>query len=834
MGEVYRARDTRLGRDVAVKIISPELAGNPDALARFEREARAVAALSHPNILTIHDQGSSDGIAYAVMELLEGETLRARLERGALPPRKAVEIAAQIARGLAAAHARQITHRDLKPENLFLTSDGSVRILDFGLARQAVASGMGREHSETVAPPTEPGIVFGTVGYMAPEQVRGEASDHRADVFALGCVLYEMLTGRRAFARASAAETMAATLQEDPPEAEGAGIAPGLLRTLRRCLEKRPDDRFQSTQDLAFALESAREVSSPPAGGALADQQARRRLPNGGVGFLLGTALTAIVGLVVFRQAMPAPPVPVAPSFKRLTFETGTIRDARFTPDGQSIVYGAAWGGAPLRLFMTRTEVPESVRLALPDARLLSIARSGEMAVSLGHAPAGWMGEGTLARSPVLGNAPRPLLERVREAEWSPNGKDLAIVRQQNGQEQIEFPAGTVLYRVPGHITTPRFSPDGSRLAFGDHPVAGDDAGSVSVVDLKGNRTVLSEGWLSVHGVAWSADGREVWFTATGGTHDGDSLYAVTAEKRLRTVFSGPVGLTLHDIATDGRVLLGREAESVRVEALMAGATEVRTVSEGELSSGQWISRDGRYVPLTDQRKPQYAASLLDAGGQVVPLGEGNATAISPDGRWVLAVPAAGAPIFVHPTGPGTPRTLPNPDGLTFDNAAFLPDGGRVVLFGQGPGHAVRGWVQDIDSGPPRPFTPEGVRVPRWACLPVTPDGRRVIAADESGLAFFALEDGAREPVPFLREQEWPLAFGPDGRSVLVAHGNGLPTTVERVDLTTGRRTPLLEVRAREAAGLLWSWVAVTPDARYYVHSYTRLLSDLFVVDGLK
>src|SRR5262245_39658891 len=272
MGEVYRARDDRLHRDVAVKVIPPAVAGNPEALARFERESHAIAALSHPNILTIFDVGQSNGHPYAVMELLQGETLRARLENGPLPVRKAVDIAAQIARGLAAAHDKQIAHRDLKPENVFLTSTGVVKILDFGLARDTSVRGdLTRLESPTMAVATTPGTVLGTVGYMAPEQVRGEPADHRADLFALGCVLYEMLTGERAYRRETAAETMSAILRDDPPDPSTLNVTvpPGVLRALRRCLEKRPQERFESARDLAFALESAVDSSSTTGSAAL-------------------------------------------------------------------------------------------------------------------------------------------------------------------------------------------------------------------------------------------------------------------------------------------------------------------------------------------------------------------------------------------------------------------------------------------------------------------------------------------------------------------------------------------------------------------------------------
>jgi serine/threonine protein kinase len=490
MGEVYRARDARLNRDVAIKVIPPSVADNPAALARFEREAHAIAALSHPNILTIFDVGHSDGRPFAVMELLEGETLRARLAQGPLPVRKAVEIAALIARGLAAAHDKQIAHRDLKPENVFLTPTGGVKILDFGLARDTSAdTALTRLESPTMAPATTPGTVLGTVGYMAPEQVRGEPADQRSDIFALGCVLYEMLTGARAFARETAAETMAMILREDPPEPStvSAMVPPSVQRALRRCLEKRPQERFESARDLAFALESSVDSSTASSAAVLPPRRDRRWL----VGAIAAVTLGAVLGVIGARLLGRPPTSGTSPQaqFLRLTFDKGTIRDARFTPDGQSIIYGAAWKGQPLKLFMVRTDSPESAPLSLPNARLLSVSRSGELAISLGHTFEGWMGEGTLARSSLLGSAPRVVAEHVREADWAPDGSDLAVVRRADGFERLEFPLGKVLYQTSGYISDIRFSPSGDRIAFADHPVYSDDAGAVAVVDNEGHRT---------------------------------------------------------------------------------------------------------------------------------------------------------------------------------------------------------------------------------------------------------------------------------------------------------------------------------------------------------
>ena len=835
MGEVYRAHDSRLGRDVAIKIVPAAVAADADALARFEREARAVAMLSHPNILTLFDFGSSQGISYAVMELLEGETLRARLASGALPPRKAIDIAAQVSRGLAAAHEKRLTHRDLKPENVFIGSDGSIKILDFGLSRQATDSTLASADAATLGPATGRGVVLGTVGYMAPEQVRGEPCDHRADIFALGCILHEMLTGRRAFARETAAETMTAILKEDPAEVADAGVAVGssVQRILNRCLEKRPDERFQSTRDLTFALESSFDASRASEIDGRTPARMSRRWKSAPALLLLGIAAGAAAAVLAMRQL--GPPAFDTPRFRQLTFERGTIRDARFAPDGRSVVYSAAWNGNPLRIFMTRTDTPESVPLGLPDARLLSISRTSEMAVSLGHRYVGWIGSGTLARSSVLGSAPRIVAEAVREAEWAPDGSDLAVVRRVGTLENLEFPIGKVLYRSSGFISDVRFSPDGNRIAFADHKLFADDAGVVAVVDREGRRTVLSGDYTTVRGLAWSPDGREIWFTA--GKNEEGGLYAVTLAGSRRTVWSGPSFVKLLDVARDGRVLLGRETSERRVEALMAGNSAPIDVSVRATATSQWISDGGTMVSIGDQATARYSSYLRKAGAAPVLLGDGQPYGVSQDGKWLLALPIEGALVMLHPTGAGQTRMLPNPDQILFDSVAWLPDGRRIVMFGQPQGQLSRGYVQDIEGGPPRPFTPEGVGVRGlpWWTLPVSPDGTRVIAMSPDGQpAIFRLGDGSSSPVPGLRPGEVVLQWLRDDPGLLVAFPETQPWKVERLDLSSGRRTPALDIRAADGAGLRLSIIAISADGRHYVHSYARLLSDLFLVEGLR
>jgi WD40 repeat protein len=605
-------------------------------------------------------------------------------------------------------------------------------------------------------------------------------------------------------------------------------------RVLNRCLEKRPEERFQSTRDLVFALESSLDASRASEVAPRQPAVTRRWWTTAGL-VAAGLAIGAVGGAFAMRQLHRSPPSDVAPKFRQLTFERGTIRDARFAPDGLSVVYSAAWEGNPLRIFMMRTDAPESVPLKLPDARLLSISRTAEMAVSLGHQYEGWMGVGTLARSSMLGSTPRIVAEAVREAEWAPDGSELAIVRRVDTLENLEFPIGHVLYRSSGFISDIRFSPDGSRIAFADHPLFADDAGVVSVVDRAGRRTVLSDSYTSVRGLAWSPDGREIWFSA--GKDDEGGLYAVTLSGDRRTVWSTPSFVKLLDVAPDGRVLVGRETADRRIEALLGDATTPIDVSLRAGSTSQWISDDGSMLTLADQATARYSAYLRKAGAGPVLLGDGQAYGVSRDGKWLLALPIDGAPVMLHPTGAGQTRTLPNPEKLLFDTVAWLPDSRRVVMFGQPQGQLSRGYVQAIDGGPPKPFTTEGtgVRSVRWWTLPVSPDGTRIIAAGAEGQpSIFQLSDGSSTPVPGLGDDEFVVQWLQDARHLLVARAEGSAWVIERLELTTGQRTPAFEIRAREGAGLRLSVVAISRDGRHYVHSYSRLLSDLFLVDGLR
>src|SRR4051812_22079966 len=429
MGEVYRAHDARLGREVAIKVLPASFAADEERLRRFEQEARATGTLNHPNILGVYDLGSHDGAPYVVSELLDGDTLRARIGTSPLPHRKAIDYAAQIARGLSAAHDKGIVHRDLKPDNVFVTRDGRVKILDFGLAKvKQVDAPVEAETALAAggAPKTAAGTVLGTVGYMSPEQVRGTAVDPRSDIFSFGVVLYEMLTGRRAFKGDSAVETMNAILKEDPAPASDAGppLPPALDRIVLHCLEKNPEERFQSAHDIAFGIESLSGISSPSGVDTAVPARRRRWLRPAA---LTAVALAAGAGLFLAGRSTATT---TGATFEPLTFRRGAVSFARFAPDGRTIVYSANWEGGDVELYSTQPGSPESRPLGI-KADLQAISSKGEMAVLIEHPGT----DPVLARVPIGGGAPREVLENVTAADWSPDGESIAVVRTDGGVE---------------------------------------------------------------------------------------------------------------------------------------------------------------------------------------------------------------------------------------------------------------------------------------------------------------------------------------------------------------------------------------------------------------
>ena len=841
MGDVYRARDPKLQRDVAIKVLPEVFAADPDRLARFEREALAVAALSHPGILSIHDFGHAGGVTYAVMELLEGETLRQRIAASPLPARRAIEIAAQIARALAAAHGKGIVHRDIKPENVFLTADGRVKVLDFGLARLEPGLSAGQASASTATRlDTAAGVVLGTAGYMSPEQVRGGTVDHRSDLFSLGVVLYEMLAGARPFRGDSAVETMNAILTQDPPplNVADASLGPAVTTLVEHCLEKESAGRFQSAQDLAFNLDALRGRSDRASGQTVAPlapaRRFRRLVPIAAVAATM-LAVGAIAGARLWQKAGATVPL----TFTRLTYEIGTLWNARFAPDGQNVVFGAAWNGKPIRTFLSRTDRVGATPLNLPDASLLALSSTGEVAVSLGHAYDGWMGEGTLARAPILAGAPRALVEHVREADWLPDGSDLAVVRRVGSMERLEFPLGTVLSETTGYISHARFSRDGQRIAFADHPLYSDDNGNVAIVDRKGKKTTLVSGLQGLRGIAWSPDDREVWFTAgSDKPYSGVVLRASTLDGRVRTVLALPTDWRILDVAADGKALMSSELVQREIELWRGDQAQPQDLSLFDQSLGSAISNDGKAALVSDQGSIAgtiYATYLRREQDDAIRLGDGQAVDFSPDGQWALAI-VYGPPsrLVLLPTGAGNAKELPNSSGMTLQAASFSPDGRHVIFNGGVGSQPLRLYIQDIASGETRTFGEAGVSLASFAGIAVSPDGSLVHMLGPDNLPYlYPVSGSARIPIKGINPGERVIRFSDKGE-LFVSNLIGIPQHITRVDLATGRRTPVRELMPSQAAGVRRTELSMTPDGRTILFSYSRLLSSLYVVTGLK
>jgi len=838
MGEVYRARDPRLGREVAVKVLPASFSQDPDRLRRFEHEARAAGALNHPNITAVYDIGSHEGSPYVVTELLEGETLRSRLATGALSTRKALDYAIQIARGLAAAHEKGIVHRDLKPENLFVTKDGRVKILDFGLAKlKQPEEGSEKTDLQTATAGTEPGVVLGTMGYMSPEQVRGKPADPRSDIFAFGAILWEMLSGRRAFHADTAADTMTAILTKEPPElsATNRDIHPGLDRIVRHCLEKNADERFHSAADLAFDLEALSGVSGPRAiPGAL--PAAKRRTPwilPAAAAALIAAALASFVAYRAGKKAGYVPP----PSFFQLSFQRGEIGGSFFAPDGQTIIFSAAWEGKPMEVFVHRPESPESRPFGL-QAEVLAMSRTGEMAVSLHRHPyVPFVGIGRLGRISIAGGATREILDDVQWADWSADGRDLAIVRDVGARNRLEFPIGKVIYETEGWIGHPRVSPDGEKIAFIDHPVVRDDGGSVAVVDRSGKKTTLTPTYATAQGVAWTPDGREIWFTAAENGFN-RAIHAVSLSGQGRLVGRIPGVSTIKDISRDGRVLMANETYRLGVLGRRAGDPKETELSWLDFSLVTDISSDGNAVLLTESGEgggPGYSAYLRKTDGSpAVRLGEGSTGAFSPDGKWVVCIlhPATDATLVVYATGVGETRTFPK-DELRVRVADWFPDGKRILITATEPGRGSRLYVRDFGGGKARPLTPEGYRHFERA---ISPDGRfAAVRGPDRKIYLYPLEGGEPTPLSGLTAGDVPVRFDRESRWLYVYRQGEVPLPVYRYEISSGRKELWKEVSPADTAGLsAINRFMTTADGQAYAYSYFRVLSYLQIVDGLK
>ena len=882
MGEVYRARDTKLDRDVAVKVLPAHLADAPEALARFEREAKSVAALSHPGILAIHDFGHEGSTSYAVMELLEGETLRLRLAGGALPFRKAVDYAGQIAHGLAAAHARGVVHRDLKPENLFVTGDGRVKILDFGLARQDTAAGRGADdtHSPTLARATDPGTVLGTVGYMSPEQVRGLTADARSDIFSFGAVLHEMLTGRRAFQRDTAAETMTAILKEEPAalasgtDTTAAGLAPGMARLVSRCLEKNPEERFQSARDLAFAIEAAATTSSTgaaavPAGRAPATW--RRALP------LAWLAAGGLIGALATERFL-APVQSEPPRTRPITF-SGQDRDPATSPDGRMVAFSSTRDGVS-RIWIKQlqgggeaplTSGPDRYPRFSPDgSSLLFIRVEGESR--------------SLHRTGLVGSEPRRLADNVAQADWLPDGTRIAFLRQrpleagegaaprrqwQVGLRELASGREQVLYSPESNATHfLRVSPDGRTLGLIEGPSILNTRFELTLVDVASGvvRQAIPPGH-PLGCLAWSGAGGIALARAGSPLGDGGGaparVFLLDPERpRERSLlFTGglfPLAGSLDarsgscDVLGPGQLVLDQSewrmnlsqvpltGEGVAPRALTSGNTRDRQPA---------YSPDGSRIVFTSNRSGNMDLWILDTRtGALRQLTDDPAQdwdpGFTPDGRHVLwsSDRSGNLEIWIAGDDGSGARQLTR-DGVDAENPTATADGRFVVYT---TGHPQRFGLWRI-----RPDGSDDHRLVAGAALipEVSPDGRRVLFVTDNreGGRFIRVADvDSGTLVPFAIEVRWPASasdqvlygrarWAPDGKGIFFIGANreGL-SGVSFQEFAPGRDT---RATRREVAGFapdaLSESLGVSPDGNSLVVSTLHEYSSLTLAEGL-
>jgi hypothetical protein len=840
MGEVYRARDTRLDRTVAIKLLPGEVVNAPGRrVERFRHEARAIARITHPNICTLHDVGDDGSAIFLVMEYVDGATLAARLEDGALPLPLALRVAIQVADALDHAHRHGVVHRDLKPGNIMLTRD-SVKLLDFGLAKlkeHGERSTLEATKSERL---TELGTIVGTVPYMAPEQIEGRDEDARTDIFAFGIILYEMLCGRRPFAGDSRAVLMAAIVTAEPAPLASRlpHPSPALERLILRCLAKDPENRWQTARDLAAELRWIAEGPGTAAPSTTTTRGRGRAALWGGVfGAALAAAAFAIAAPFLRRERAVA-------AYHPVTFRRGVVSSARFTPDGQSFVYSASWEGQSYAAFLGRPEGADARDLQLEHARIQSISRTGDIAVLFGAQNIERaFGTRTLARVPMAGGVRRDILTGVVAADWIPGTDTLAVIRDPGGGRPwtVEFPAGTVVHEARAAWSL-RVSPDGSRVAFFEGPLLFDSApeAMVTVVDKSGRTSTLSKN-LTGYGLAWTPSGGEVWFTATRPGRHAPQLLAASLSGIERTVHRAPDWLVLHDISADGRVLLSRNTIRMNLSCKPREDTRERDLTWLLASMVTGLSVDGQTVLFVDplravaiSGRPTIFRRTMD-GSPAVPIGEGAGAALSPDGKWVLA--SSDGNLTLMPTGAGSPLTLPKGDVAQHGNGRWLGDSKRIVFTGHSGDNKPRGYLQEIPGGLPRAITPQGVILANKGAVR---DDHTVLGRVGATWRLFPIQEGESRPVPALTAGDIPIQWSDDGRYLYTVNSVEAagPTTVEvfRLELASGNRMLWKVLSPSDPVGVeeMPASFVMTPDAQSYCYSYLRRLGDLYVVDGLE
>jgi eukaryotic-like serine/threonine-protein kinase len=832
MGVVYKAVDSRLDRTVAIKVLAGAVV-SADREKRFVQEAKAASSLNHPNIVTIYDVDSQEiegkSVRYIAMEYVAGETLDHLIGRKGLAVPTGLKYAAQIADALAAAHAAGLVHRDLKPANLMVTPQGVVKVLDFGLAKLH-EEGQADAFAETLhgdgASLTEQGTILGTVAYMSPEQADGKKVDARSDIFSFGSVLYEMFTGRRAFAGGSKLSSLSAVLHTEPQPASLAvpDIPLELDRIIARCLKKDPARRWQSMADVKVALDELRDEteSSSVDPRRLAPRRtpflAKRWLILGALGLLL---VGLASGAYSARRFLLSAPL----TFQRLTFRRGDITAAKFGP-GSAIVYGAKWGDTPSTLFSTQPGNHEARLLGLPTGRILAISHAGEMAILLGDDNVG-----TLAMVPFSGGAPREVLENVSGADWGPGG--LAVVRTIGGKHRLEYPVGTVLYEIDTlPPLAPRVSGDGKLVAFFDYDVEVGDY-SLCVVGLNQPKRVLSRGWRGVGSLNWSPRGDEIWFSASQPGSD-PALYAVSLSGKQRFLAQAPGWIVMEDVAADGRVLLATVNSRLGIRHVDFAHSTERDLAWLDASFLYEISNDAKsllFVELSygEGRNAAIYLRKID-GSAAVRLGFGNRPSLSPDGKWVVCVrrEPGRSRLMLLPTGPGESRFL-NVDSVHYELLGWFPDSKRVVFTGNESGHPVRTWMYDLDTEKTTPLTAEGTKGSQ-----VAPDGHWFVIADPHRVSLAPIGSGATRNITKLENGETVVRWSADGRYLFLRQPEGETIKISRLDIATGRKEPWQTLKVPEPGAEFVGALALSPDGKACAFTFQHDLANLYLVTGLE
>ena len=823
MGEVWRARDTKLDREVALKFLPAAVADNPERLARFDREAKVLASLNHPHIAAIYGFHEVDGQRFLAMELVPGVDLAERLKQGRLSVREAVDAALQIAEALETAHERGVVHRDLKPANVKLTPDGTVKVLDFGLAKALDAGGSATDPDPSKSPTltslgTSSGVILGTAAYMSPEAARGRTVDKRADIWAFGCVLYEMLSGTLAFAGETVSDTMAAVLTRDPDWTALPAETPARLRgLLARCLQKEPKERLRDIGDGRIEL---READRPAGAPRVVASKTPPRWIYGLVALLaIGAALA---GAFWGRRTVETRP----PIFRPLTRGNGVVQSARLTPDGGTVIFGAAFDGHPLGLFSMRTDGLESRPIDVPSADIAGISQDNTLALILGRHYAGsWLRTGTLAQVPLTGGTPRELLEDVYDADISPDGKQFAVVLADGDEQVLQYPIGKEVFRNHGWISQPRIAPDGRRLAFVDHRLWGDDLGEVKLVGADGKVQSLGPEGQYTQGVCWSRDGKTVWYS-NADDFAGGIVFAVEPGAAPRLVIRMPTQVRVQDVAADGRVLVLTDSTWATLAGELAGDSSERVYSFWSDETVAGIADDGTAYAGTDNVvvDGEYTVYLRRGTSPPIRLGPGGAVGMTPDARFVLATSVSSATrgLSLLPVGPGQPRPL-DLHGVNFQGNPSLPvklsgDGRRFAFVGAKAGEGSAAWVLDLADGIPRKVSPEGA-----IGAIISPDGTKVVVADTTRGMYVASSEG-NVPVPGAPKSDVPLAWMTDSSAVL-SWDRTLPPRIFKTDLAAGRRELFRELRPVDPTGIVYAWLVVSPGGRYYLQRCRRMRS---------